>query len=84
MTLATEVEETARGGDKEVAATAKGGNLGTFGDAAVAGGDGRTGITGLSGDVLSDLDDELTGRGQNQATDAALVGARLRADQAGE
>ena len=84
MALAAEVEQTARGGDEEVAATAKGGDLGAFGDAAVAGGDGRTGITGIGGDVLGDLDDELAGRRQDQAADAALVGAGLRADEAGE
>jgi hypothetical protein len=84
MTLATEVKETARGGDEEVATTTEGGDLGAFGDAAVASGDGRTGITGISGDVLSDLNNQFAGRGQNQSADTALVGVVLRADQLGK
>ena len=84
MTLAAEVEETTRGGDEEVTAATESGDLRAFGDTAVTGGDGRTGITGISGDVLSDLDDELAGRGQNQAANAALVGAVLAPDQLGE
>ena len=84
MALAAEVEEPARGGDEEVTAAAEGGDLGALGDAAVAGGDGGAGVAGIGGDVLGDLDDELAGRGQDQATDTALVGAGLGADQPGQ
>ena len=84
MSLAAEVEETARGGDEEVTAATEGGDLGAFGDAAVAGSDGGAGVTGIGGDVLGDLDDQLAGRGQDQAADAALVGAGLGLHQLGQ
>ena len=84
MALAAQVEQTAGGSDEEVATLAEGGDLRAFADAAVAGSDDCTGIAGVGGDVLGDLDDQFAGRGQNEATDTPLMGVIGRAEQARE
>ena len=57
VALAAQVEQTAGGRDKEVAALTEGGDLGAFANAAVAGGDDCARIAGVGGHVFGDLDD---------------------------